>query len=57
MPVINTSPISNRVAEWVLESACAKAAAWELDAGHTLRIGVILSPSQMPIGQPGKLSC
>src|SRR4029078_5285364 len=49
MPVINTSPISNRVAEWVLESACAKAAAWER-AGHTVRIGVNLSPSQFQSG-------
>ena len=49
MPVINTSPISNRVAEWVLETACAKAAAWER-AGHTLRIGVNLSPSQFQSG-------
>jgi diguanylate cyclase (GGDEF)-like protein/PAS domain S-box-containing protein len=49
MPVINTSAISNRVAEWVLESACAKAAAWER-AGHTLRIGVNLSPSQFQSG-------
>ena len=35
MPVVNTSPISERIAEWVLETACAKAAAWER-AGHTL---------------------
>ena len=25
MPVVNTSPISERIAEWVLETACAKA--------------------------------
>ena len=49
MPVVNTSPISDRVAEWVLETACAKAAAWER-AGHTLRIGVNLSPSQFQSG-------
>ena len=29
MPVVNTSPISDRIAEWVLDTACAKAAAWE----------------------------
>ena len=29
MPVVNTSPISERIAAWVLDSACAKAAAWE----------------------------
>jgi len=49
MPVVNTSPISERIAEWVLETACAKAAAWEL-AGYDLRIGVNLSPSQLKSG-------
>ena len=49
MPVVNTSPISERIAEWVLETACAKAAAWERD-GHSLRIGVNLSPSQFQSG-------
>ncbi|NOJ46084.1 EAL domain-containing protein [Bradyrhizobium archetypum] len=49
MPVVNTSPISDRIAEWVLQTACAKGAAWER-AGHKLRIGVNLSPSQMVSG-------
>jgi diguanylate cyclase (GGDEF)-like protein/PAS domain S-box-containing protein len=49
MPVVNTSPISERIAEWVLQAACAKGAAWER-AGHKLRIGVNLSPSQMESG-------
>ena len=49
MPVVNTSPISERIAEWVLLTACAKAAAWER-AGHRLRIGVNLSPSQFRSG-------
>jgi len=49
MPVVNTSPISERIAEWVLQAACAKGAAWER-AGHRLRIGVNLSPSQMESG-------
>jgi EAL domain-containing protein (putative c-di-GMP-specific phosphodiesterase class I) len=44
MPVVNTSPISERIARWVLHTACAKAAAWER-AGHPLRMGVNLSPS------------
>jgi len=52
MPVVNTSPISDRIAEWVLHTACAKAAEWER-AGHKLRIGVNLSPSQF---QPGDLA-
>ena len=49
MPVVNTSPISERIADWVLETACAKAAAWER-AGQKLRIGVNLSPSQLQSG-------
>ena len=49
MPVVNTSPISEAIAEWVLETACAKAAAWER-AGQKLRIGVNLSPSQFQSG-------
>jgi diguanylate cyclase (GGDEF)-like protein/PAS domain S-box-containing protein len=49
MPVVNTSPISERIAEWVLETACTKAAAWER-AGQKLRIGVNLSPSQLQSG-------
>ena len=49
MPVVNTSPISDRIAEWVLETACAQAAAWER-SGQKLRIGVNLSPSQFQSG-------
>ncbi|MBX9646669.1 MAG: EAL domain-containing protein [Xanthobacteraceae bacterium] len=52
MPVVNTSPISDLIAEWVLLTACTKAAEWER-AGHKLRIGVNLSPSQF---QPGVLA-
>ena len=44
MPIVNTSPISDRVAKWVLQTACAQAAAWER-AGHPLRMGVNLAPS------------
>ena len=49
MPVVNTSPISERIAEWVLQTACDQGAAWER-AGHKLRIGVNLSPSQFESG-------
>nr|MBA2398772.1 EAL domain-containing protein [Bradyrhizobium sp.] len=49
MPVVNTSPISERIAEWVLETACRQAAAWER-AGQSLRMGVNLSPSQFRSG-------
>src|SRR5262249_858095 len=52
MPVVNPSPISEKIAEWVLNTACAKAAAWER-AGQNLRIGVNLSPSQFRTGDLG----
>jgi diguanylate cyclase (GGDEF)-like protein len=45
MPVVNTSSTSGRIAEWVMETACRQARAWEL-AGHALRVGINLSPSQ-----------
>jgi diguanylate cyclase (GGDEF)-like protein/PAS domain S-box-containing protein len=44
--VVNTSSISDRIAAWVLETACRQARIWEL-GGHNLRVGVNLSPSQL----------
>jgi diguanylate cyclase (GGDEF)-like protein len=49
MPVVNTSSISERIANWVLETACRQARAWEV-AGHPLRLGINLSPSQLHSG-------
>jgi diguanylate cyclase (GGDEF)-like protein len=49
MPVVNTSSISEKVADWVLRTACRQARAWEI-AGHPLRVGVNLSPSQLHSG-------
>jgi predicted signal transduction protein with EAL and GGDEF domain len=49
IPVVNTSSISDRVASWVLETACEQARRWEL-AGHHVRVGVNLSPSQLQSG-------
>ena len=49
MPVVNTSSISQRIAGWVLETACRQARVWE-DAGHNVRVGVNLSPSQLQSG-------
>ena len=49
MPVVNTSAISETIAAWVLETACRQARTWEL-AGHGMRIGVNLSPSQLQAG-------
>jgi diguanylate cyclase (GGDEF)-like protein/PAS domain S-box-containing protein len=49
MPVVNSSSISERIAGWVLETACRQARVWER-AGHNVRIGVNLSPSQLHSG-------
>ncbi len=49
MPVVNASGISDRIADWVLQTACRQARAWEL-AGHPLRVGINLSPSQLQAG-------
>ena len=50
MPVVNaSSSISDRVAGWVLETACKQARIWEL-AGHNIRVGINLSPSQLQSG-------
>ena len=49
MPVVNTSPISERIAGWVLETACRQARIWE-KGGYNVRVGVNLSPSQLRSG-------
>jgi diguanylate cyclase (GGDEF)-like protein/PAS domain S-box-containing protein len=49
MPVVNTSPISDRIAGWVLQTACKQARAWEM-AGRGVRVGINLSPSQVQSG-------
>jgi diguanylate cyclase (GGDEF)-like protein/PAS domain S-box-containing protein len=49
MPVVNTSPISERIAGWVLQTACNQARAWEI-AGRGVRVGINLSPSQVQSG-------
>jgi EAL domain-containing protein (putative c-di-GMP-specific phosphodiesterase class I) len=49
MPVVNTSSISDRIAEWVLETACRQARVWE-QAGRDVRVSVNLSPSQLRSG-------
>jgi diguanylate cyclase (GGDEF)-like protein/PAS domain S-box-containing protein len=49
MPVVNTSALSDRIADWVLNTACRQARVWEL-AGNSVRIGVNLSPSQLQSG-------
>jgi len=49
MPVVNTSSISEPIANWVLATACRQARAWE-QAGHPLQVGINLSPSQLQSG-------
>jgi diguanylate cyclase (GGDEF)-like protein/PAS domain S-box-containing protein len=49
MPVVNSSPISERIAGWVMQNACEQARKWEL-AGCGVRVGINLSPSQLRSG-------
>jgi predicted signal transduction protein with EAL and GGDEF domain len=49
MPVVNSLPISERIAGWVMQSACEQARKWEI-AGRGVRVGINLSPSQLRSG-------
>ncbi|WP_167406851.1 EAL domain-containing protein [Bradyrhizobium forestalis] len=49
MPVVNTSALSERIANWVMETACRQARAWEL-SGNNVRVALNLSPSQLQSG-------
>ncbi|MBH5400873.1 EAL domain-containing protein [Bradyrhizobium sp. CNPSo 4010] len=49
MPVVNTSALSERIAKWVMETACRQARAWEL-SGNDVRVAINLSPSQLQSG-------
>jgi EAL domain-containing protein (putative c-di-GMP-specific phosphodiesterase class I) len=49
MPVVNTSSLSDRIAGWVLETACRQGRMWER-SGHPVRVAVNLSPSQFQSG-------
>jgi diguanylate cyclase (GGDEF)-like protein len=49
MPVVNTSALSERIASWVMETACRQARAWEL-SGNSVRVAINLSPSQIHAG-------
>jgi EAL domain-containing protein (putative c-di-GMP-specific phosphodiesterase class I) len=49
MPVVNTSALSERIASWVMETACRQARAWEL-SGNSVRVAINLSPSQLHSG-------
>ncbi|UQR60847.1 EAL domain-containing protein [Bradyrhizobium sp. C-145] len=49
MPVVNTSALSERIANWVMETACRQARAWEI-SGNEVRVAINLSPSQLDSG-------
>lgn len=49
MPVVNTSALSERIANWVMETACRQARAWE-QSGNGVRVAINLSPSQLHSG-------
>ena len=49
MPIVNNSALSEKVASWVMHTACSQARAWQL-AGKNIRIGVNLAPSQFQSG-------
>lgn len=49
MPVLNTSALSERIADCVMETACRQARAWEL-SGNAVRVVITLSPSQLHSG-------
>jgi diguanylate cyclase (GGDEF)-like protein len=49
MPVVNTSGLSERIANWVMETACRQARSWEL-SGSNVRVAVNLAPSQLRSG-------
>lgn len=49
MPVVNTSALSERIANCVMETACPQARDWEL-SGNAVRVVITLSPSQLHSG-------
>lgn len=49
MQVVNTSALSERIANWVMETAARQARAWEL-SGNNVRVAINLSPSQLHSG-------
>lgn len=49
MPVVNTSALSERIANCVMETACPQARDWEL-SGKAVRVVITLSPSQLHSG-------
>jgi diguanylate cyclase (GGDEF)-like protein/PAS domain S-box-containing protein len=46
MPVVNTSPLSERIAHWVMRTACQQGRSWQ-QRGRDFGIAINLSPSQL----------
>jgi EAL domain-containing protein (putative c-di-GMP-specific phosphodiesterase class I) len=46
MPVVNTSPLSERIALWVMRTACRQGRSWQ-QQGREFGIAINLSPSQL----------
>ena len=56
MPVVNTSSISDRVAAWVLETACRQARIWETERPHRSRRRQSLALA-ISVGRPRDRGC
>jgi EAL domain-containing protein (putative c-di-GMP-specific phosphodiesterase class I) len=55
MPVVNTSPISERIAEWVLETACAKAPPGNARDTSSGSASTFRPPSSNPVTSQSRL--
>ena len=51
MEVLEESVIAEEVGDWVMDQACAAAAAWKYNGFGSLRVGVNLFPSQLRSGR------
>ena len=49
MPLVNASSASDKIALWVMKTACRQGHLWQ-QQGHDIRLGVNLSPSQFQSG-------
>ncbi len=57
LPVLETSPLSADVGDWVIETACRQAAEWRKHGCPDLRIGVNIATAQLQNGKlPSRVS-
>jgi len=52
LPVLEAGPLAAAVGDWVLDTACAQAAAWRAAGAGVLRMGVNLFAAQLGAGDP-----